>query len=45
MASRIIEKGVITEAEYMDRLSKERGMYQRILQKINSEVGNARPKP
>jgi hypothetical protein len=38
----LIEKGLITEKEYYDRVSKERGLYQRILKRINAgAVGNA----
>jgi hypothetical protein len=42
LAKLLIEKGLIAEKEYYDRLSKERGLYQRILKRINAgSVGNA----
>jgi hypothetical protein len=42
LAKLLIEKGLITEKEYYDRVSKERGLYQRILKRINAgTIGNA----
>jgi flagellar biosynthesis regulator FlbT len=42
LAKLLIQKGLITEKAYYDRVSKERGLYQRILKRINAgAVGNA----
>jgi hypothetical protein len=38
VAKLLIEKRIITEKEFYDRLSAERSLYQRILNRIRTEV-------
>jgi hypothetical protein len=35
LAKILIEKGLITEAEFMEKLSAERGVYQAVLEKMS----------